>query len=52
MRNLCDRLLKLMEQMPEGSSRAAHCRFALHVILFGWGLWNRDEAALWRATRI
>jgi hypothetical protein len=52
MRDLCDRLLKLMNQMPAGSSRAAHCSFALRVTLFWWGLWNSDDAALWRATRI
>jgi len=52
MRNVCDSLLKLMNRMPEGSSRAAHCLFALHVTLFWWALWDRDDANLWRATRI
>jgi hypothetical protein len=50
--DFCDRLLKLLNRMPEASSRAAHCRLALRITLFSWGLWNRDEAQLWRATRI
>ena len=52
MRDFCDKLLKLMNQMPNDSPRAAYYRFALHVTLFWWALWNSDDADLWRATHI